>query len=178
MPSPARTFRFGVFILRTATQQLYKGSIRVKLRPQAFQVLELLAENAGEVISRDQLRQKLWPEQPYVDFEHGLNTAVKELRGVLNDSAAEPRFIETLPRLGYRFIVPVTREEGSGKHPALVADIDATALAPINALTPSPDVPVAEPSVSPGSTGSVSGAQNFAASSSAATNAGAFANRA
>src|SRR5580698_10316549 len=119
MPSPARTFRFGVFTLRTATQQLYKGSIRVKLRPQAFQVLELLAENAGEVISRDQLRQKLWPEQPYVDFEHGLNTAVKELRGVLNDSAGEPRFIETLPRLGYRFIVPVTREEGSGRHPAL-----------------------------------------------------------
>src|ERR1700761_8395389 len=144
MPLPARTFRFGVFTLRTATQQLYKGSIRVKLRPQAFQVLELLADNAGEVVSRDQLRQKLWPEQPYVDFEHGLNTAVKELRGVLNDSAAEPRFIETLPRLGYRFIVPVTREQGSGKHPALVADVGASANAAANAsrdsMTPPPGV--------------------------------------
>jgi TolB-like protein/DNA-binding winged helix-turn-helix (wHTH) protein/Tfp pilus assembly protein PilF len=146
MPTPARTFRFGVFILRTATQQLYKGSIRVKLRPQAFQVLELLVDNAGEVVSRDQLRQKLWPQQPYVDFEHGLNTAVKELRGVLNDSAAEPRFIETLPRLGYRFLVQVTREEGSGKHPALVANVnDASAAALLDAATPSPDVRTAAP---------------------------------
>jgi TolB-like protein/DNA-binding winged helix-turn-helix (wHTH) protein/Tfp pilus assembly protein PilF len=180
MPTPARTFRFGVFTLRTATQQLYKGSIRVKLRPQAFHVLELLADNAGEVISRDQLRQKLWPEQPYVDFEHGLNTAVKELRGVLNDSAAEPRFIETLPRLGYRFIVPVTREEGSGKHPALVADVDASANAVANAsldaMTPAPDVRAAETNASLDSAGLPSGAQNFAASSSAPTNANASAN--
>jgi TolB-like protein/DNA-binding winged helix-turn-helix (wHTH) protein/Flp pilus assembly protein TadD len=175
MPTSARTFRFGVFSLRTATQQLYKGSIRVKLRPQAFHVLELLADNAGEVVSREQLRQKLWPEQPYVDFEHGLNTAVKELRGVLNDSAAEPRFIETLPRLGYRFIVPVTREEGSGKYPALVGDVEASANAVANpssgATTPSPDVRASEPSAAFDSAGSASGAHNFAASSSAAENA-------
>jgi TolB-like protein/DNA-binding winged helix-turn-helix (wHTH) protein/Tfp pilus assembly protein PilF len=160
MPTAARTFRFGVFTLLTATQQLYKGSIRVKLRPQAFQVLETLAENAGEVVARDQLRQKLWPEQPYVDFEHGLNTAVKELRGVLNDSAAEPRFIETLPRLGYRFLVPVTREEGSGKHPALLADAD---IASAGAATPSPDVLAGNaPPDRPGASGE---AQGFAEAS-------------
>ena len=119
MPTSNRLLRFGVFELRPATQELYKGAIRIKVRPQAFHVLEMLAENSGEVVSRDQLRQRLWPEQPYVDFEHGLNTAVKELRGVLNDSAAEPRFIETLPRIGYRLIVPATVEEGSGRHPAL-----------------------------------------------------------
>jgi TolB-like protein/DNA-binding winged helix-turn-helix (wHTH) protein/Tfp pilus assembly protein PilF len=119
MPTSNRSLRFGVFELRPATQELYKGVIRMRLRPQAFQVLEMLAENSGEVVSRDQLRQRLWPEQPYVDFEHGLNTAVKELRGVLNDSAAEPRFIETLPRIGYRLIVPATLEEGSGRHSAL-----------------------------------------------------------
>lgn len=119
MPTSNRSLRFGVFELRPATQELYKGVIRMRLRPQAFQVLEMLAENSGEVVSRDQLRKRLWPEQPYVDFEHGLNTAVKELRGVLNDSAAEPRFIETLPRIGYRLIVPATLEEGSGRHSAL-----------------------------------------------------------
>jgi len=132
MPSPARTFRFGVFTLRTATQQLYKGSIRVKLRPQAFQVLELLAENAGEVISRDQLRQKLWPEQPYVDFEHGLNTAVKELRGVLNDSAGEPRFIETLPRRGYRFVGQLQNDKP--ENPTSAADANKLDVRNIRAI--------------------------------------------
>ncbi len=131
MPTSNRSLRFGVFELRPATLELYKGAIRLKLRPQACRVLELLAENSGEVVSRDQLRQKLWPEQPYVDFEHGLNTTVKELRGVLNDSAAEPRFIETLPRIGYRMIVPVAVEEGSGRHP-VIADPAAAAPASVS----------------------------------------------
>jgi TolB-like protein/DNA-binding winged helix-turn-helix (wHTH) protein len=113
MPSAAKRFRFGPYELRTVTQELYKGAIRVKLRPQAWQALLLLLERSGDVVSRDELRQRLWPVQPYVDFEHGLNTAIMELRGVLNDSAAEPRFIETLPRLGYRMIVPVTVDEPS-----------------------------------------------------------------
>jgi TolB-like protein/DNA-binding winged helix-turn-helix (wHTH) protein/Tfp pilus assembly protein PilF len=134
MPTTNRSLRFGVFELRPATLELYKGAIRMKLRPQAFRVLELLAENSGEVVSRDQLRQKLWPEQPYVDFEHGLNTTVKELRGVLNDSAAEPRFIETLPRIGYRMIVPVVVEEGSGRHPVM-ADPAATYAASVSSAS-------------------------------------------
>jgi TolB-like protein/DNA-binding winged helix-turn-helix (wHTH) protein len=138
MPASNRSLRFGVFELRPATQELYKGVIRMKLRPQAFQVLEMLAENSGEVVSRDQLRQRLWPEQPYVDFEHGLNTAVKELRGVLNDSAAEPRFIETLPRIGYRLIVPATVEEGSGRHPALSDSRHVATAAPAAGLAVTP----------------------------------------
>jgi len=143
MPTSNRSLRFGVFELRPATLELYKGTIRMKLRPQAFRVLELLAENSGDVVSRDQLRQKLWPEQPYVDFEHGLNTTVKELRGVLNDSAAEPRFIETLPRIGYRMIVPVVVEEGSGRHPvqgdsAAAAAPASTSVAAAAAIAPAP----------------------------------------
>ncbi|MGA8037220.1 MAG: winged helix-turn-helix domain-containing protein [Candidatus Acidiferrales bacterium] len=130
MASVARTLRFGPFELRTAAQELYKGAIKVKLRPQAYQVLLLLVEHSGEVVSREQLRQRLWPEQPYVDFEHGLNTAVKELRGVLSDSAVEPKFIETLPRLGYRMIVPVTVEEGAGRH---VSYSDAAGAGPSRA---------------------------------------------
>ncbi len=135
-PTP-RAFRFGPFELRTAAQELYKGEIKVRLRPQAYQVLLLLVQNAGEVVSREQLRQRLWPEQPYVDFEHGLNTAVKELRGALSDSASEPKFIETLPRLGYRLIVPVTSEEGSVRH-ASVSDPAAPPLRAGDAGSASP----------------------------------------
>jgi TolB-like protein/DNA-binding winged helix-turn-helix (wHTH) protein len=111
MPSSVKFLRFESFELRTETRELYKRGIKLKLRPQAYQVLLLLAECAGEVVSREQLRERLWPQETYVDFEHGLNTAVKELRAVLNDSVAEPKFIQTLPRLGYRLIIPVTAEQ-------------------------------------------------------------------
>jgi TolB-like protein/DNA-binding winged helix-turn-helix (wHTH) protein/Tfp pilus assembly protein PilF len=111
MPQTAKVLRFAPFELRTETRELYKGGIRLKLRPQAYQVLLLLAEYAGEVVSREQLRERLWPQETYVDFEHGLNTAVKELRAVLNDSAAEPKFIQTLPRLVYQMMVAVAAEQ-------------------------------------------------------------------
>jgi DNA-binding winged helix-turn-helix (wHTH) protein len=77
------------------------------VRPQPFQVLTILVEHAGSVVTREELRDLLWSKETFVDFEHGLNTAIKELRGVLNDSAIKPRYIETLPKLGYRIIVPV-----------------------------------------------------------------------
>lgn len=99
--------RFGPFELRPGSRELYKFGTKVKLRPQPFQVLHLLLNNAGHVVTREQLQQQLWPSDTFVDFEHSLNTAIKELRAVLNDSAAEPRYIETIPRLGYRFIFPV-----------------------------------------------------------------------
>lgn len=111
MPDPTRIYRFGPFALHTRSREIYKFGTKLKLRPQPFQVLQLLAERAGDVVSREDLRQQLWPKETYVDFEHGLNTAIKELRGVLSDSASEPRLIETLPRLGYRLMVPVTIEE-------------------------------------------------------------------
>ena len=111
MPPPFTSLYFGFFELRTTTRELYKRGIRLKLRPQAYQVLLLLTERSGEVVSRDQLRERLWAQETYVDFEHGLNTAVMELRAVLSDSAAEPKFIQTLPRLGYRFMVPVSSEQ-------------------------------------------------------------------
>src|ERR1700723_211921 len=113
MPPAVKTLYFASFELRNDTRELYKRGIRLKLRPQAYQVLLLLAECAGEVVSREQLRQRLWEQETYVDFEHGLNTAVMELRAVLSDSAAEPKFIQTLPRLGYRFMVPASPEPPS-----------------------------------------------------------------
>jgi TolB-like protein/DNA-binding winged helix-turn-helix (wHTH) protein/Tfp pilus assembly protein PilF len=112
MPQQACQYRFGPFELRTATRELYKHGVRLKLRPQAYQVLVMLLERAGEGVTREELQTRVWPANTFVDFEHGLNTAIKELRRVLSDSAAEPRYIETLPKLGYRVIVAV--EVGTG----------------------------------------------------------------
>jgi eukaryotic-like serine/threonine-protein kinase len=112
--------RFGPYELRLSSRELYKFGTKVKLRPQPFQVLSLLLDHPGDVVTREQLRQQLWPSDTFVDFEHSLNTAIKELRGVLNDSATESRFIETLPKLGYRFIFPV--ELGAANiQPSLIA---------------------------------------------------------
>lgn len=105
------TYRFGPYEVRTNTRELYKGSLPLKLRPQPFLLLEMLVMHPGEVVSREELRQTLWSDETFVDFEHGLNTSVKELRRALCDSASKPRYIETVPRVGYRLIVPVEKTE-------------------------------------------------------------------
>lgn len=102
-----RVLHFGTFDVDLRAGELRKRGVRVKLQEQPFQVLVLLLEHPGEVITRDELRQKLWPTDTFVDFDNGLNTAVKKLRDTLGDSADSPRFIETLPKRGYRFIYPV-----------------------------------------------------------------------
>jgi TolB-like protein/DNA-binding winged helix-turn-helix (wHTH) protein/Flp pilus assembly protein TadD len=103
-------YRFGAFELRTQTRELYKHGVRLKLRPQAYQVLALLLEHAGECVTREELQKRVWPSDTFVDFENGVNTAIKQLRASLSDSASEPRYIETLPKLGYRLIVQVEFE--------------------------------------------------------------------
>jgi TolB-like protein/DNA-binding winged helix-turn-helix (wHTH) protein len=151
MPPSVKVLRFEPFELRTETRELYKLGIRLKLRPQAYQVLLLLAECAGEVVSRDQLRERLWPQETYVDFEHGLNTAVKELRAVLSDSVAEPKFIQTLPRLGYRLIVPVTTQHpqvAPPPEPVVSEQAAAGARATASEIS-APAVPVAAAPKSP-----------------------------
>jgi len=100
--------RFGSFELHLNTGELRKSGIRVRLPDQPFQILALLIDKPGEVVSREQLRQKLWSDDTFVDFERGLNRAVNKLREALCDSAEVPRFIETVPRRGYRFLMPVT----------------------------------------------------------------------
>jgi TolB-like protein/DNA-binding winged helix-turn-helix (wHTH) protein/Flp pilus assembly protein TadD len=107
MPAQAPVYRFGSFELRPRTRELYKAGTKLRLRPQPFQVLHALVERAGDVVTREELRESLWSKETFVDFEHGLNTSIKELRGVLSDSANKPRYIETLPKLGYRFIAAV-----------------------------------------------------------------------
>ena len=107
MDTPAHVFRFGPYESRPRSRELYKHGLKLKVRPQPLQVLNLLLNRAGDVVSREVLREELWSAETFVDFEHSLNTAVKEIRATLGDSPLTPRYIETLPRLGYRFIAPV-----------------------------------------------------------------------
>ena len=100
--------RFGVFEANLASAELRKNGQKIKLQEQPFQVLTILLENPGEVVTREQFRATLWPADTFVDFDHGLNAAIKRLRDALGDSADSPRFVETLARRGYRFIAPVT----------------------------------------------------------------------
>jgi TolB-like protein len=102
----APVVRFGTFEVNLDSRELRKHGMRIRLEEKPFQILELLLERAGHVVSRRTLREKLWPDT-VVGYEHGLNTAVNKLRDLLGDSARSPRFIETLPRVGYRFIAPV-----------------------------------------------------------------------
>src|SRR5262245_35907294 len=104
----ARKVRFGPFDADLRSGQLRKHGIRLKLQDQPFQLLTLLLEHPGELITREELRQKLWPADTFVDFDTGLNNAIKKLRDALGDSAEAPRYIETQPRRGYRFIGPIT----------------------------------------------------------------------
>ncbi|HZQ50725.1 MAG TPA: winged helix-turn-helix domain-containing protein [Bryobacteraceae bacterium] len=104
-----RIFRFGAFEFCVETRELRKHGLRIKLSGQPASVLAMLVERPGEVITREELRKRLWPDGTYVDFEHSVNTAVKRLRQALGDSADAPRFIETLARNGYRFIAPVSQ---------------------------------------------------------------------
>lgn len=107
MAPPCNIFRFGPYELRVRTRELYKNGTKLRLRAQPFRVLQALLEQGGGIVTRDELRQLLWPGDTFVDFEHGLNNSIKELRAVLSDSAGEPRYIETLPKLGYRLLMPV-----------------------------------------------------------------------
>jgi DNA-binding winged helix-turn-helix (wHTH) protein len=103
-----RTFRFGTFELDADTGEIRReGKAQPRLRDQSLRILLMLLDRPGDLVTREELRQRLWSSDTFVDFDHGLNTAINQLRGALNDSATNPRFIQTLPRRGYRFIAPV-----------------------------------------------------------------------
>ena len=137
MEAPLRTrkTRFGAFEVDLRSGELYKHGIRLKLQDQPFQVLALLLERAGDVVTREELHQKLWAADTFVDFDTGLNSAIKKLRDVLADSADEPRYIETLPRRGYRFIAQV--ENGNLPAPIPIE----IRLATVPPVTPKPELP-------------------------------------
>ena len=110
--SPSRTVsspthRFGLFEVNLAAGVLTRQGARVKLQEQPFRILSLLLQRPGEIVTREQLRQTLWPEGTHVNFDGSLNAALKKLRAALQDDAENPRFVETVPRQGYRFLAPV-----------------------------------------------------------------------
>ena len=117
--NPGVVFRFGPFELDVAEKELRRQGTRVKLQGQPFVVLRRLLENGNRLVSREELRRELWPEDTFVDFEHSLNEAVNKVRFALGDSASKPRFVETVPRNGYRFIAPIERS-GDVPAPAVV----------------------------------------------------------
>ena len=102
-------FQFGVFEINPHTRELRKHGIKIKLQDQPLLVLLLLLENPGEVVTREEIQKRLWPEATFVDFDNAINSAVRKLRDALGDAPENPRFIETLARRGYRFVSPVTR---------------------------------------------------------------------
>lgn len=102
--------RFGTFELNTATAELRKSGMTVKLRPQAAKLLIMLAARPGQLIAREELKEQIWGRHTFVDFEHGVNLCIREIRAALDDDANTPRYVETLPRRGYRFIAQVSRD--------------------------------------------------------------------
>src|SRR5215472_1075433 len=100
--------RFGPYELDIAAGRLLKNGIAVKLQPQPFRVLLLLIQHAGEVVPREEIQSSVWGDSTFVDFERGINFCINQIRAVLCDNAEKPRYIETIPRIGYRFIAPVT----------------------------------------------------------------------
>ena len=104
---PARVYRFGVFEMDATTGELRRKGLRVRLHSQPAQLLLMLLERPGEMLTREEICRQLWPEGTFVDYEHGVNSAVNRLREALGDKAKNPRFVETLARRGYRFVAPV-----------------------------------------------------------------------
>jgi cholera toxin transcriptional activator len=109
--SAGRIVRFGMFEADLVSGELRKNGTRIRLQEQPFQVLGMLLERPGEMVTREDLRHRLWPADTFVDFDHSLNTAVNKLREALGDAAANPRFVQTVARRGYRFIAPVQESD-------------------------------------------------------------------
>jgi cholera toxin transcriptional activator len=123
-------YKFGVFEADVKAVELRKDGTRLRLQLQPFQLLVALLERPREVVTREELRQRLWPQDTFVDFDHSLNTAIAKLRDVLGDSAASPRYVETIAKRGYRFLAEVTAIQGA---------LPAAVTASVAAVTPSPD---------------------------------------
>src|SRR5215475_4752580 len=135
--------QFGPFEADLHTHELWKYGTRIKLVGQPFEVLAILLSKPGELVTRDTLRERLWPGDTFVDFNHGLNAAVNKLRDALSDSADNPRYVETLPRRGYRFIAVVTRSSHAAGSVAAVETPQPaeTASLPLESV----EVPLVEP---------------------------------
>jgi len=139
-----RIARFGLFEADLDRRRLTKNGLRIRIQDQPFQILALLIERRGETVTRDELKERLWAGDTFVAFDDGLNTAIKKLRGALGDTADNPRFVETVPRVGYRFTAPVTVEGPAAAGPP-VKETAAPEPAPQNSSGEASQVPPAPP---------------------------------
>ena len=129
------TRRFGRFELDLRAGELRRNGLKVKLQEQPFQVLAELVERPGQVVTREELRNRLWPANTYVDFDHSLNAAIRRLRDALGDSAENPTFVETVARRGYRFLAPVS---GVSQNGSALTEAPAESLLPPSVTTSQP----------------------------------------
>lgn len=144
-PSVSPKFRFGAFELDVTAGKLFKAGLPIKLQPQPMRVLLLLIRKSGQVVTRDEIQKSLWGQTTFVDFEHGINFSINQIRAALCDDAEKPRYIETLPRIGYRFIASVNWERESfgsvADDPAARPAPRTTEMRPEAAATPPLDLP-------------------------------------
>jgi eukaryotic-like serine/threonine-protein kinase len=147
LAASARIFRFGLFEADAGRSTLTRSGLRVRLQEQPFRVLLLLLERPGEITTREELRQQLWPEGTFVDFDGSLNVILKKLRAALDDDSDNPRFVETVPRRGYRFIAPVAVERVAVEPPTFVngAVLGALTELSIDRTVPTPNPPKGPP---------------------------------
>ena len=148
--APEVIYRFGLFALDVSALSLTRNGLRIKLQDQPLQLLAFLLEKNGQIVTREELRQRLWPGNTFVDFDKSLGVAVLKVREALGDSATNPTFLETLPRRGYRFIAPVTAElKSQGSPDGLVEEkskpsgqpdptLAVPVPTPVSVLTPAP----------------------------------------
>src|SRR3954469_19029972 len=150
-----RLIRFGLYEAKVESGELFKNGQKLRLQEQPFQVLVALLERPGEVVTREELQQRVWPSDTFVDFEHSLNTAINKVRDALGDTAGNPRFVETLPRRGYRFIAPVQvvsemapTDAEAEKIATPVVETSVPAITPTGAVAGHADLPRASRGVS------------------------------
>ena len=120
MTATHKLLRFGAFELNLDTEELRKSGTLIKLSPQPFRLLSLLAKHSGQIVTREEIKEQLWGEETFVDFEQGMNHCIKQIRTVLGDHAASPLYVETLPRHGYRFLVPVVSKNVMAPAPQII----------------------------------------------------------
>ncbi len=145
-----KLLRFGVFELNLDTEELHKSGRVLKLAPQPFRLLALLANHAGQIVTREKIKEQLWGEETYVDFEQGMNHCIKQIRTVLADNADTPLYVETLPRRGYRFLAPVVSKNVPAPAPQIIKSLSGIQSAAVPAVSPDgapavPKVPQAPP---------------------------------
>jgi DNA-binding winged helix-turn-helix (wHTH) protein len=136
---PSRVVRFGAFELDAAKGELRKAGVPLKIHPQPFRILLLLAEHPGRTVTREEIQHLLWRENTFVDFERGINFCINQIRVALGDDAEKPRYVETLPRRGYRFIAPVSPVAAAGVEQYVSKRFDSIVVLPLLNATGDPE---------------------------------------